>query len=136
MAIEGTATGPLYFNFQAILAVDVDSTLVSFNKKPGSVEMELERNGQILKVYSNPAVVRAMRQFYFRGHGVIVHSAGKPQWAKYVVEKLGICDCVHAIMGKFDWAIDDQPANEWGPKVFYMHPNGDVEPPSKETAHG
>lgn len=113
---------PIVITSDMTLFVDVDETLVLFNRS----ETEMKLNGIIFgydenskPVYAVPhlAHIKKIRESKARGHKVIVWSAGGYRWAETVVIALGIQELVDVIMTKPRWYIDDLTASEFLPEV-------------------
>ncbi len=81
-----------------LIAVDIDETLVIWNGDNYSL------NGECL--------IKIM-QFHSRGHSLIAWSAGGAEWAEAVVKQFNLEKYFVACMGKFDWFIDDKPADQF-----------------------
>lgn len=89
---------------------DVDDTLLFLNKEGHPDAKEIIRNGVTKHVLAHEPHIELMRDAKFRGHKVVVWSAGGAEWAEFVVNWLGIGDLVNHIIGKPDWYVDDQIA--------------------------
>ncbi len=92
---------------------DVDSTLVF-------TEAEAPKNIQFdyIKINTRHWLVHrqhvdAVKDFWARGHNVIIWSQGGAKWATMVAEALGISTYVHACLSKPLWYFDDKCASEW-----------------------
>lgn len=63
--------------------------------------------------------IKLLQDYKARGFGVIVWSAGGSQWAKAVVEALGIGNSVDLVMAKPNRHVDDMPCTSWmGERIF------------------
>lgn len=60
--------------------------------------------------------VEALKQHHYRGHTVVVWSAGGNEWAAQVVEKLKIQKYVTYILAKPSWFYDDLKADSFMPE--------------------
>lgn len=100
-----------------ICAFDVDQTLVVWNEGITEFHSDLEiRNpydGMQVLVQVHSPHVRLLRQMKARGRFVIVWSAGGYEWAKSVVEALGLTNHVDLIMTKPIAYVDDVPVEDW-----------------------
>lgn len=94
--------------------VDVDRTLVTI----GHPEGELTYMGRKIKVHKGN--IQALLNHKARGHLVIVWSDGGWEWARDVVEWLGIENYVDLCMSKPKWYIDDKDANDWAMERYYI----------------
>lgn len=93
----------LLYNPEIRVSFDVDETLVRFEND---------------EIVVHKGHVEALKQHWVRGHHVRVHSAGGGNWAKYIVEELGLTDYVHEAVAKDSWYIDDKPADLWMDRYF------------------
>jgi len=98
---------PTYFN--------VDDTLVMWNVPltKGAINV----NGS--QVMPNQGNIDALKRHSMRGHTIIVWSAGGSQWAKAVVDALGLQDHVNAIMEKPMWYYDDKQSSHFMGEAQY-----------------
>jgi len=103
-----------------IITVDVDDTLVIWNIPAGREgECVLFNNfGYAEWLLPHQAHIRLLKQFKVRGHYIIVWSQGGYQWAKAVVEALGLTEWVDEVKTKPKWYIDDLPSNSWMRRTY------------------
>jgi len=92
------------YNEEYIVCVDVDETLVKMV------------DGQLR---THKAHINAIKMHWYRGHHVIVWSAGGKKWAEYIVKRLELNDFVHEIKAKPRWIYDDKPSNEWMERIYH-----------------
>jgi len=59
--------------------------------------------------------VESIRDFAARGHVVVVWSAGGSEWAKLIVDALGLSDLVAACLTKPTWYFDDISCDKFMP---------------------
>lgn len=64
--------------------------------------------------------VEQLKQHKARGHTVVVWSAGGWEWARAVVEALGLQQYVDLVISKPTWCYDDLPPNEYMPKSIWI----------------
>ena len=112
----------LVLNDRPTIFVDVDETLVSFDTTVEGHSLLLP-NGST--VYVNQNVLDKIEEFHNREHQIVVWSAGGANWAKTIVETLGIEYMVLAVMSKPAWFFDDQPALNFMPEANRIHMNFD-----------
>lgn len=86
------------------LGVDVDDTLVKWK---GTSYTPMQKN------------VNSLIRHHKRGHKVIVWSAGGMEWARKVVQELGLEQYVHMVCEKPRWLLDDKDASEWTERYWY-----------------
>lgn len=104
---------------------DCDDTLVMRNDrewepKPGRIKFKDPYQSKDV-YYLNPHIkhIQILKEHKERGFTVIVWSAAGHEWAKAVVEGLGLQEYVHYYMTKPAKFFDDLPANEvLGQRVY------------------
>lgn len=75
----------------------------------------------------NKYVIEHLKKMKRRAHNVVVWSAGGGEWAKAVVEGLGLEKYVDATMSKPDYYVDDiEDPREWMGKYGYITLSGKV----------
>lgn len=111
----------LHFDYNKVLCVDVDDTLVLFKWAEAQLKdtIMVEFNGVKERLLPHWKHVEEIKKFKLRGIGVIVWSHGGHAWARSVVEMLGLDGHVDLIMGKPDWIIDDSPIKHLANARFY-----------------
>ena len=92
-----------------VILFDCDDTLVSLDPIPGVVPIEYEGG----KYYPIQETIEKLKNSYYRGHLVRVHSQGGVEWAEKVVKVLKLQDFVDEIETKPRWYYDDLPADVW-----------------------
>lgn len=105
------------FDNEFVTAFDIDDTLVmwegNFNQPaPDRIEIIDPYDGA--KVFLKPHKKHAafMKKCKGRGMCVMVWSAGGVQWAKAVINALGLADYVDLVITKPSKYVDDLPASE------------------------
>lgn len=103
-----------------VTCFDVDDTLVLWDVPAGldANRIEFSNYGYTERLLPHDKHIKCLKQLKFRGHAVVVWSAGGWEWAKEVAIRLGIIDDIDIIMCKPKWMVDDLPPNEWT-TVFY-----------------
>ncbi len=106
---------------EPVLYVDVDDTLVSWDYHFGEnydnkVEFVDPMDGKRAFLEVIQPTIEAMKSHRIRGHSIIVWSAGGGEWAREVVERLGLSGMVDACLAKPTWILDDMPASEFIPE--------------------
>lgn len=103
-----------------MVCFDVDDTLVMWDI-PESHEHEaitFDSFGYPTRVLPHLKHIELLKQFKVRGHYVVVWSQGGWEWAKAVVEKLGLEGHVDMVASKPRWIVDDLPANAWTSRSY------------------
>lgn len=109
------------------LYCDVDDTLLFADAKTpdqlrtGSNKVIL--NGRVW--YAHPGHVDILKDFYARGHHVVVWSAGGSDWAEAVVRALELTEWVTLVAPKPTWMIDDRRIGDFTDREgrrFYLDP--------------
>jgi hypothetical protein len=107
--------GPMFFTDAApTVYFDVDSTLVFTSQetpKDISCYQPVEIGGR--RFYIHVPHVEHLKDFYARGHNVIVWSQGGALWARMVVQALDVERYVTACLSKPQWVFDDKPVEAW-----------------------
>lgn len=91
---------------------DVDDTLILWNKSelPDSEPLVLMGpKGHTVKVHSHQKNINLLKKLAKVGWYIRVHSGSGWEWAKLVVEALGLCDYVDEITSKPLGNTDDKP---------------------------
>jgi hypothetical protein len=91
------------------LIVDVDETLILWRHPGMPANMSIDG----VPCRYNIAVIEEIFRYKARGHYIYVWSAGGADWARTVVELLGIEAYVDEVGAKPKWAIDDKLPTEW-----------------------
>lgn len=108
-----------YLKTQHMVYIDVDDTLVMWNKNesfPRDTEGVVEfsdpyREGISLYLKPHRKHLELMHTWKKRGYGIVVWSAGGAPWAKEVVETLKLEHLVDVILTKPEKYVDDLQAN-------------------------
>lgn len=114
----------LYIENQHMVAFDVDNTLVLWGDNPyspGPEKIEFNNYGQ--RVYLTPHAehIFLLKTYKPRGFGVLVWSAAGAEWAKEVIDKLGLSENIDLILSKTCKFFDDLPANKILGQHLYFH---------------
>lgn len=109
------STKSVFFDVDDTLVIwqfddDEKNLAIDFGVRPGITEMAVP----------NEYHIKLLKEFAARGHTVVVWSAGGWEWAKHVVEVLGLEKYVDLVMSKPDWYIDDKPANYFMGNPIYL----------------
>lgn len=108
---------------------DVDDTLVLHqdeNTIPDGEKLLVQdpvHPGAHVIVRIHRPMVRLLEESHARGAHVIVWSRSGWQWAKNVVEALGLTNKVHTVMSKPVAYFDDSPIEKWLPYRVYLSPD-------------
>jgi FMN phosphatase YigB (HAD superfamily) len=95
---------------------DVDETLILFGKEDHPEAIELENNGFKMRVVPHKKHIDMIKRCKFRGHRIVVWSAGGSEWAEHVVKSLGLEDYVDLVISKPDFYIDDLKSDKFMPE--------------------
>lgn len=102
---------------ERVSCFDVDETLIIHRNSPASYILDRRIDE---KIYYEPYTehIRLLKQMKARGQFIIVWSAGGYEWAKMVIEELGLIDYVDLIMTKPSAYVDDKDANDFMERVY------------------
>jgi hypothetical protein len=101
---------------------DVDDTLVMWNQSPthpNAVEMKVF--GFVENLVPHEGHIKQMKDHAFRGHHVVVWSAGGWEWAQAVVIALGLEQYVDEVMDKPHWFYDDLRSDQFMPESLRIY---------------
>lgn len=111
---------------ERVVFCDVDDTLVmhTHGATPSDlvVDVPCRVTGETLRMVVNEAMVRLVKEEQNRGATIIVWSRGGFQWAKDVVEAVGLKSYVTLVMSKPITYFDDKPVDEWLKDRVYLSP--------------
>lgn len=96
---------------------DCDDTLVSWDSFPGEEGTVLFKTpAQSYYLKAKQGNIDQLKLHFSRGHRIVVWSAGGYEWAKCVVDTLGLQDYVSLVVSKPQWIYDDLPLAEVFPE--------------------
>lgn len=110
------------------LPFDVDDTLVMHSVPELMKDSELVYvpdpldKSRDIRLRKNLPMIRLLKEEYSRGGLIIVWSKGGFQWAKNVVEALGLEEHVHYVMTKPRAYCDDKDVSSWLKERIYIEP--------------
>lgn len=112
-----------------VVMCDVDDTLVMHVKgdtysamsEQVAVQDPIEPRSIILR--ANLPMIRLLKEEHARGAYIVVWSKGGHQWARNVVEALGLQKHVALIMSKPVSYLDDKDVSEWMKNRVYLTPD-------------
>lgn len=113
----------LYIENEQIIGFDVDDTLILYKPIEDNDETVIvidPYDGVERKFVVHRPHIKLMTDRQARGCQIIVWSQGGPQWAKAVVDALGIDGVI--IMAKPFMIVDDLPATAWLSNRTYIDP--------------
>lgn len=101
---------------EQVFAFDIDKTLISArraHKAKDDIGILNPYTKEI--VYCKPHIghIDLLKEMFGRGRFIIVWSAAGVQWAKAVVEALGVSEFADVIMTKPIGYVDDKKVEEW-----------------------
>lgn len=101
-----------------IVFFDCDDTLVTWGNPYMSPSSELKwiyipSRSKSFLVGVHTKHVQNLKEHFHRGHTVVVWSAGGSEWAKAVVDSLGLEAHVDLVMPKPTWFYDDQKSEHF-----------------------
>lgn len=108
-----------------IAPFDVDDTLVVHKEDLRGLKTVWVKDpacNEEVKLGINMAMVKVLKEEKYRGSTIIVWSRGGWEWAKNVVEALGLQDSVDYVLTKPDTVYDDKPVTEWLTQRVYLAP--------------
>jgi hypothetical protein len=106
-----------------VVYFDVDSTLVF---APADCPKHLQHTGTWVGIGKHTFRIHSkhvlkVKEFWARGHTVVIWSAGGSDWGEMVVKALQLEDYVHYIAPKPYWYCDDLSAEKWmDGRRFYL----------------
>lgn len=109
-------------NNERVTCYDVDETLIIHTKNDARLNntpyIEDKRINE--KFYYKPYTehIQLLKQMKARGQFIIVWSAGGYEWARMVIEELGLQDYVDLIMTKPSAYVDDKDANDFMERIY------------------
>ena len=113
--------GPTWF-------CDIDDTLVIWGKPdhPEAIAITMDWGNGIPcveRLVPHKTHIDMLKKAKFRGHVVVVWSAGGSAWAHAVVKALGLEEYVDLVVSKPNWFIDDLPASAFLPEYSRIYVN-------------
>lgn len=124
-----------------LVVIDCDDTLVIWNdneywvNSSDKVELVDPYDKSVIYLYPHLQHINLIKKYKVQGYTVVVWSAAGCLWAKEVVDKLQINDCVDFIMSKPIKYVDDLNASGiLGSRVYipFKHVNRVIEPGESE----
>lgn len=107
MKVIGTDT-TVYF--------DCDDTLIMWNSGGNEKNLvSVTSNGMTQRLKPHRRHIENLKKHKFRGHTVVVWSAGGVDWAKSVVKSLKLDKYVDLVIAKPRWVYDDLSPDEFIP---------------------
>lgn len=110
---------------EMIAAFDVDDTLVLWDHPDKEVKgkhFKDPHDGMLHLLVPHRKHIKLLKDFKSRGYTVIVWSGGGHEWAKTVIDTLGLEDHVDFCMTKVTKFIDDLQAQEvLGSRIYLKH---------------
>jgi hypothetical protein len=105
---------------------DVDDTLVIWGRTGHPEAKPFNNSGYTQWLVPHQRHIELLKTAKFRGHKVIVWSAGGSEWAEEVVKMLELENYVDLVISKPSWYVDDLPASEFMPSFnrVYMDDYG------------
>jgi hypothetical protein len=113
----------IYISEEQVIGVDVDDTLVLHRAaKEGETTVDVldPYDGTTVRLVVHKPHIKLIEDRTARGCAIIVWSQSGPQWAKAVVDALGIKPAL--ICAKPFFVVDDLPINEWLNNRVYLNP--------------
>lgn len=114
-----------YDGSEQSLCCDVDDTLVLWDKPQDGQETITiidPYDGHPVTLVVHKPHVKLVKDRYARGCSVTVWSQSGPQWAKAVVDALGLQEHVTHVRAKPFAIVDDLPAEAWLNNRIYLKP--------------
>lgn len=107
------------------IGVDVDDTIVLWRKAEfgeQTVTVTCPYDGIPVVLVVHKPHVKLIKDRKARGCSIMVWSQSGPQWAKAVVDALGLQDVVDEVKGKPFMILDDLPPEVWLTNRVYLNP--------------
>lgn len=115
-----------YIEEEQVLGCDVDDTLVLWRKPEFGEETvtitDPYDNRDVILVIHKPHV-KLLKDRKARGCAILVWSQAGPQWARAVVNALGLQNLNPLVMAKPFAIVDDLPATAWLNERIYIKPD-------------
>lgn len=116
-------------NKENVIFFDVDDTLVLWDHGLKLPE-EMNQLVEIVDPHDNKTVflkphkphIKLMKNHKSRGTVIVVWSQGGYQWAKAVIETLGLTEYVDFVMSKPRAYVDDLPSEAWMKERIFIKP--------------
>lgn len=105
--------------------IDVDDTLVmhkSSCQTTGLLVVDPATGNQV-EVYKNAPMIKCLLEERHRGAFIVVWSMGGYEWARNVLQALGIDGKVDLVMSKPFAYFDDKPVEQWLKYRVYIEPD-------------
>lgn len=114
-----------YCENEQVVGCDVDDTLVLWRKPQDgeeTIDITDPYDGQTKTLVIHKPHIKLLRDRKARGCAIIVWSQSGPQWARAVVNALGLDEVKPFIFAKPFMIIDDLPAEAWLSNRVYLKP--------------
>lgn len=111
---------------EQVIGCDVDDTLVLWRPRVGTervVDIVDPYDGHTVTLVVHEPHVKLISDRKQRGCSIMVWSQSGPQWAKAVVDALGLQDVVDEVKAKPFMIVDDLPAEAWLNNRAYLKPD-------------
>jgi phosphoserine phosphatase len=110
---------------EQVYMFDCDDTLVMWNENfysPGEGRKRIvdPYDGGAVYLTPNDRHIKLLKSMAGRGRHIVVWSAAGVQWAKAIVDALGLKEYVNTVMTKPLGHVDDLPCTEWMGKRIYL----------------
>ncbi len=113
----------MYIKEEFVIGFDCDDTLIlhkSAEDGEETVSITDPYDGSVCSYVIHKPHVKLFKDRMARGCAILVWSQSGPQWAKAVVDALGLVPT--AILGKPSMLVDDLPVEAWMGKRTYLDP--------------
>lgn len=115
-----------YCDNEQVIGCDVDDTLILHRDAQDgeeSIQIACPYDGIVRSYVIHKPHIKLLRDRKARGCEIIVWSQSGPQWAKTVVEALGLQDIEPFVFCKPFMIVDDLPASAWLSNRAYIEPS-------------
>lgn len=114
----------LYINTDFSTFFDVDETLVFWKTGVEEGDRQIQvvdpYTGRYLDLVPHERHIDLLLRKKSQGHIIIVWSAGGSEWARTIVNALGLQDSVDLVMAKPVQYVDDLAMDQWGVSRCYL----------------
>ncbi len=114
----------LSFGDRPVTCYDIDDTIIPWAPNSQAEDrVTVECMGRSSQMQVMTRHVENLKRHWKRGHVIVVWSAGGGEWAKAVVEALGLTSQVDVVMAKPSWYYDDKPCEDWMGRRIFLYKN-------------
>jgi hypothetical protein len=116
---------------ERLLFVDVDDTLVLWDKSEHGTNVEIECYGHVTRLQAHYKNIMLLKKFVKLGYGVVVWSRTGAEWAEAVCNGLNLDHLVDLYLTKPMYYMDDLPCETWMGERIWRSPKDEKKDASK-----